>query len=190
MVMIKRPQLNKQSLRDAKNRPEYSVRFPCSFQLINTDDFFLIIRAACLAYSVRHHQGAAFAALNQCRSTHFPVCSSLISSCFGRFILRTNRHRYTSLFALKISLIAAILGSGTNLSHPHSPSFKLCPQTGQIPLQSSLHKTLTGILIQISLFMRASVSNSYPDTKFCSSSNDASFDISFDAASSLSGDKT
>ena len=51
------------------------------------------------------------------------VCSSLISSTFGRFILRTNRHRYTSLFALKISWIAAIRGSGTKVSQPHSFRF-------------------------------------------------------------------
>lgn len=112
---------------------------------LNLNDFALVVRTAGLADSVRHHQCAAFAALHQSGCAHFPICPSLISSGLGRLILRTDRHRYTSLFALKISLIAAIRGSGTNLSHPHSPSFRSCPQTEQIPLQSSLHNTLTGI---------------------------------------------
>lgn len=34
-----------------------------SYFLINCNDLSLIIRATCLAYSVRHHQLAAFAAL-------------------------------------------------------------------------------------------------------------------------------
>ena len=41
---------------------------------------------------MRHHQRAAFAALYQSRSAHFPVCSSLISSGLRRFILRADRH--------------------------------------------------------------------------------------------------
>ena len=93
------------------------------YKLINAYDLLLIVRTASLANSVRHHQCTTFAALYQCRSAHFPVCSSLISSTFGRFILRTNRHRYTSLFALKISWIAAIRGSGTKVSQPHSFRF-------------------------------------------------------------------
>ena len=71
---------------------------------------------ASLTNSVRHHQSAALAALYQSGSTHLPVCSSLISSTFRRFIFRTDRHRYTSLFALKISFITAILGSGIKVS--------------------------------------------------------------------------
>ena len=103
------------------------------YQLINAYDLLLIVRTASLANSVRHHQCTTFAALYQCRSAHFPVCSSLISSTFGRFILRTNRHRYTSLFALKISWIAAIRGQFTRISSYTKastsschPSIKLC----------------------------------------------------------------
>ena len=108
--------------------PESPLLFSLNFasliyQLINAYDLLLIVRTASLANSVRHHQCTTFAALYQCRSAHFPVCSSLISSTFGRFILRTNRHRYTSLFALKISWIAAIRGSGTKVSQPHSFRF-------------------------------------------------------------------
>ena len=46
------------------------------------NDFFFIVRSACFTYSVRHHKLATFAALNKVRSTHLPVSSSLISSCF------------------------------------------------------------------------------------------------------------
>lgn len=92
-------------------------------KLVNAYNLLLVVRTASLTYSVRHHKCAALAALYQCRSAHFPVRSSLISSTFGRFILRTNRHRYTSLFALKISWIAAIRGSGTKVSQPHSFRF-------------------------------------------------------------------
>ena len=44
------------------------------------------------AYTVRHHKLAAFAAFYEIRSSHFPVCSSFISSSFGRFILRADWH--------------------------------------------------------------------------------------------------
>ena len=77
----------------AKYRKDFSVHI---------DDLLLVIRTASLANPVGHHKRAASAALYQSRSFHFPVCSSLIPSALGRFILRTNRHRYTSLF-LKIS---------------------------------------------------------------------------------------
>ena len=50
---------------------------------------------------------------------------------------RQDRHRYTSLFALKTSMIAAILGSGTKVSQPHAPVFKSFPQTGHSPLPVS-----------------------------------------------------
>ncbi len=43
-----------------------------------------------LAFAVRHHKCAAFAAFYKIRSAHFPVCSSLVASCFGSFILWTN----------------------------------------------------------------------------------------------------
>ena len=124
---------------------------------INAYNLLLVIRTASLTNSVRHHKCAAFAALYQCRSTHFPVCSSLISSTFGRFILRTNRHRYTSLFALKISFITAIRGSGTKVSHPHSLRFRFCPHTGQTPLQSSLHRIFVGQFTKISSYTKVSV---------------------------------
>lgn len=65
-----------------------------SFHFINSlilcDDLFLIIRTALLADSVRHHQRAAFAALYKSRSAHFPICASLVTSSFGRFIFRTD----------------------------------------------------------------------------------------------------
>ena len=54
------------------------------------DDLFLIVSTAVFAYTVRHHQLAAFAAFYEIRSSHFPVCSSFISSSFGRFILRAD----------------------------------------------------------------------------------------------------
>ena len=63
--------------------------------LVGLYNLLFVVRTASLTNSVRHHQCAAFAALYQCRSAHFPVCSSLISSTFGRFILRTNRHCVT-----------------------------------------------------------------------------------------------
>ena len=125
-------------------------------KLVNTNNLLLVVRTASLTNSVRHHQCAAFAALYQCRSAHFPVCSSLISSTFGRFILRTNRHRYTSLFALKISCIAAILGSGTKVSQPHSPKFRFCPHTLHMPLQSSLQRIFIGQFNKISLYTKVS----------------------------------
>ena len=66
---------------------------------LGIDDLSLIVRAAGLADSVRHHQRAALAALYQGRSAHFPVRSSLVSSGFGRFILRADRH-YLHLLVL------------------------------------------------------------------------------------------
>ena len=124
---------------------------------VNTYNLLLVVRSAGLAHSVRYHKHTASAALYQSGSTHFPVCSPLIPSAFGRFILRTNRHCYTSLF-LKISCITAMRGSGTNVSHPQSLIFRFCPHTGHIPLQSSLHRIFTGQLIKISLCTKASVS--------------------------------
>ena len=59
---------------------------------IHCDDLFFVISPACLADSVRHHQSSAFAALDQRSSTHFPVCSLAVSSRFGMFVFRTNRH--------------------------------------------------------------------------------------------------
>ena len=44
---------------------------------------FLVVGTAGLANSVRHHQGATFAAFYEIRSAHFPVRSSFISSSFG-----------------------------------------------------------------------------------------------------------
>ncbi len=72
---------------------------------INCDDLFFVIRTAGLAYSMRHHKSTAFAAFYQVRSTHLPVCSSLISSSFGRFILWTNRHRSHLLYAFSSQFV-------------------------------------------------------------------------------------
>ena len=124
---------------------------------LNLNDFALVVRTAGLADSVRHHQCAAFAALHQSGCAHFPICPSLISSGLGRLILRTDRHRYTSLFALKTSMIAAILGSGTKVSQPHAPVIKSFPQTGHSHLQSGLHNTFIGQLVVISLSIRLSI---------------------------------
>jgi len=118
--------------------------------LVGLYNLLFVVRTASLTNSVRHHQCATFAALYQSRSAHLPVCSSLISSALRRFILRTNRHRYTSLFALKISWIAAMRGSGTNVSHPQSVLFRFFPHTGQTPLQSSEHRIFAGQFNKIS----------------------------------------
>ena len=64
--------------------------------LLDSDDLFFVVAAAVLAHSVRNHQLAAFAAFYQSRSSHFPVCSSSVTSSLGRFIFRTNRHENTS----------------------------------------------------------------------------------------------
>ena len=116
--------------------------------LIN--NLFLVIASAVLADSMGHHQLSTFAAFYQSRSSHFPVCPSLISSPFGRFILWTYRHGHTSLNLLKISWIAAILGSGSVFGHWHSDRFKFAPQRLQMPLQSSLQRTFIGQLTKIS----------------------------------------
>ena len=57
-----------------------STNYPSVF---DSDDLFLIICAAGLAHSVRHHQRAALAALDECRSGHLPVRSSLVAMAFG-----------------------------------------------------------------------------------------------------------
>lgn len=75
------------------------------FTLVYCNDLFLIIRTAGLAYSVGHHKSTAFAAFYQIRSTHLPVCSSLIASSFGRFILWTNRHRLHLLYAFSLQFV-------------------------------------------------------------------------------------
>lgn len=58
------------------------------------DNLFLVVASAGFANSMRHHQLTALAALYKIHRAHLPVCSSLISSSLGRFILRTNRHRF------------------------------------------------------------------------------------------------
>ena len=88
------------------------------FQLINRNDLFLVVRSTSLAYSMRHHKSTTFAAFYQVRSAHFPVCSSLISSSFGRFILRTNRHRLHLLYAFSIHFIVRRTCTG-GPSHSH-----------------------------------------------------------------------
>ena len=88
------------------------------FQLINRNDLFLVVRSTSLAHSMRHHKSTTFAAFYQVRSAHFPVCSSLISSSFGRFILRTNRHRLHLLYAFSIHFIVRRTCTG-GPSHSH-----------------------------------------------------------------------
>lgn len=58
-------------------------------------NLFLVVASACLAYSMWHHQSATLAALYKIWSSHFPVCSSTISSSLRRFILWTDRHFLT-----------------------------------------------------------------------------------------------
>ena len=54
--------------------------------------FFFVIRSASLADSMRYHQSAAFAAFDQGRFAHLPICSAAVSSCLRGFIFGTNRH--------------------------------------------------------------------------------------------------
>ncbi len=68
----------------------WHFKFIAELFSIHCNDLFFIIASASLAYSVRHHQSTAFAALYKCRSCHFPAGSVLISSCFGMLILRTD----------------------------------------------------------------------------------------------------
>ena len=79
----------------------YKLKIPLRtgevFLLILRDNLFLVVASAIHADSVRSHQLTAFAALYQSGSRHFPVCSSFISSCLGRFIFWTDRHGHTSL---------------------------------------------------------------------------------------------
>ena len=58
--------------------------------LVNTDNFFFVVRTTSLAHSVRHHELSTFAEIHKVWSTHLPICSSFISSGFGRFILWTD----------------------------------------------------------------------------------------------------
>ena len=88
------------------------------FGLVNRNDLFLVVASTSLANSMRHHKRTTFAAFYQVRSTHFPVCSSLISSSFGRFILRTNRHRLHLLYAFSIQFIVRRTCTG-GPSHSH-----------------------------------------------------------------------
>ena len=65
------------------------------------NDFSLVVGTTSFAYSVRHHQRTTFAAFYQVRSSHFPVCSSFISSGFRWFILWTDGHQLHLLKILK-----------------------------------------------------------------------------------------
>ena len=60
--------------------------------ILYRNDLTLVVASASLAHSVRHHKSSALAALYQVGSAHLPVCSAAVSSRFGRFILRTDRH--------------------------------------------------------------------------------------------------
>ena len=86
-----------------KEPPVHRKALPllCIILRLYVYDFPFIVRTAALAYSVGYHQCAAFAAFYQSRSRHFPVCSSLISPCTGRFILGTNRHTLHLLIRVK-----------------------------------------------------------------------------------------
>ena len=70
-----------------------SAVFCKAFELfVDFNDLFLVVGAACLADLVRYHQRTAFAALDQSRIAHLPVCSAAVSSCLRGLILGTNRH--------------------------------------------------------------------------------------------------
>ena len=69
-----------------------AVFLKASESLFDFNDLFLVVGAACLADLVRYHQRTAFAALDQCRIAHLPVCSAAVSSCLRGLILGTNRH--------------------------------------------------------------------------------------------------
>ena len=103
-----------------KNQELHSetLDFSMFFGLVNRHDLFLVVASTSLANSMRHHKRTTFAAFYQVRSTHFPVCSSLISSSFGRFILRTNRHRLHLLYAFSIQFIVRRTCTG-GPSHSH-----------------------------------------------------------------------
>ena len=75
--------------RPRKNRGLFAKFFASG---INFNDLFLVVGTACLADLVRYHQRTAFAALDQCRIAHLPVCSAAVSSCLRGLILGTNRH--------------------------------------------------------------------------------------------------
>ena len=107
-------------IRKQKNQELHSetLDFSMFFGLVNRNDLFLVVASTSLANSMRHHKRTTFAAFYQVRSTHFPVCSSLISSSFGRFILRTNRHRLHLLYAFSIQFIVRRTCTG-GPSHSH-----------------------------------------------------------------------
>ena len=93
--------------------------------LLSGDDLLLVVASAALAYSVRHHQRAALRALYQSGSTHFPVCSSLISSSLGRFVLRTDGHilhllvktAYAVLILLLYTMELSAISDSLQISH-------------------------------------------------------------------------
>ena len=60
--------------------------------LIYCYDLFFVVRAASLAYSMRHHQSAALGTLHQIGNAHLPICPAAISSSLRGFILWTDRH--------------------------------------------------------------------------------------------------
>jgi hypothetical protein len=95
--------------RGHQNRFFYSIQVGKS--VVNLDDFLLIVCTAILADSVRHHKGTALAALNESRSSHFPVCSSSVSVASRRFILRADRHLLHLLSSLEYVLTQKEHGS-------------------------------------------------------------------------------
>lgn len=96
----------KKPLAHAKGSSCLGKRFLFLFFLVLCNDLFLVIRTALFADSVRHHQRAAFATLHKSRSGHFPVRAPLVTSSFGRFIFRTNRHFLTPPYLPKKVLLS------------------------------------------------------------------------------------
>lgn len=75
---------------------------PSQLFCCSRDNLFFIVASAIFANTVWYHQSATFTAFYQSWSSHLPVCSTLISSRFRRFILRTDTHvDYTSSELLK-----------------------------------------------------------------------------------------
>ena len=148
------------------------------FGLVNRNDLFLVVASTSLANSMRHHKRTTFAAFYQVRSTHFPVCSSLISSSFGRFILRTNRHRLHLLYAFSIHFIVRRTCTG-GPSHSHFIHYTHASAVCQaffsyfVSLRVSLaiaSSSLVGISITFTLESAAEITLLSPRTLLASSS--------------------
>ena len=130
-----------------KGLPE-SRKALSSLYLVNRNDFFFVVRAASLTYSVRHHKFSALAALHKVWSTHLPnlvkcsKCGELMMhfTRFGALIFQLALLLsllafedlffgqidigYTSLKFLNKSRTTDILGSSPVSSQSQVPIFR------------------------------------------------------------------